>query len=154
MSEFPAEHDGTGNGTGLQRTTCAEYNLQVVDEEHDRRIASAGVAPEYIISSMGLNQEPAPQMSPPVGPISYSSHIHGEPGGGGAQRFGRAVEGYDGGISSGWVVPVPDRSSTWPGLRQVDWAPEDTEDDAVAAADSLDATHSMLGATDQKHAVI
>ncbi|CBN75414.1 expressed unknown protein [Ectocarpus siliculosus] len=168
---FPAPSDCTSNNTDQQQTNCTEDYLEVVDEEHDGSIISAGVIPEKAIGSImdapcsngdkpmastslwELNQEPAPQMGPPVGPSLSTSHVHccgpDTGGGSGTDIYSGAVEGCGGGVLAGLVAPVPDMSLRLPELTQVDGVPEETGDDTIAAADWLDVTHAMLGAFDQ-----
>ncbi|CAN0026666.1 unnamed protein product [Ectocarpus sp. 4 AP-2014] len=167
---FPAPSDCTSTNTGLQHTHCREDYLEVVDEEHDGGIVPAGVIPENAIDSImdapcsngdkpmastrswELNQEPPPQESPPVGPTLSTSRVHCcEPDRGaasGTHVCSDAVEGYGGGVLSGLVASVPNRSLRLPELTQVDGVPEETWDDAIAAGDWLDVTHAMLGAID------
>ncbi|CAN0123755.1 unnamed protein product [Ectocarpus sp. 6 AP-2014] len=169
-SIFPAPSDCTSNNTGLQQTHCTEDSLEVVDGDHDGGIVSAGVIPEKAIGSMmdapcsngdkpmastsswELNQQPAPQMGPPVGPSLSTSHVHCGPDTGaasGTDIYSGAVEGCGGGVLSGLVAPDPDMFLRLPELTQVDGVVEETGDDTIAAADWLDVTHAMLGAIDQ-----
>ncbi|CAN0123820.1 unnamed protein product [Ectocarpus sp. 6 AP-2014] len=169
-SIFPAPSDCTSNNTGLQQTHCTEDNLEVADEDHDGGIVSAGVIPGNAIgsimaapcsngdkpmsstSSWELNQEPTPQIGPPVGPSLSTSHVHCEPGreaASGPDACSGAVEECSGGVLSGLVTPVPDVSLRLPELRQADGVPEDTGEDTIATADWLDVTHAMLGEIDQ-----
>ncbi|CAM9443650.1 unnamed protein product [Ectocarpus sp. 12 AP-2014] len=169
-SIFPAPSNSTNNNTGLQQTHCTEDYLEVVDEHHDGGIVSAGVIPENAIGTMmdvpcsngdkpmsstglwELNQKPAPQMGPPVGPSFSTSHVHCVPDRGaasGTDIYSGAVEGCGGGVVTGLVVPVPDTFLRLPELAKEDGVPEDTGDDTIATADWLDVTHAMLGAVDQ-----
>ncbi|CAM9174909.1 unnamed protein product [Ectocarpus sp. 4 AP-2014] len=171
LSVFSTPPLCASNCAGSQGTQCKEDYLQAVDEEHHTSIVSAGVIPENATgtmmdapcsngdkpmsstSSWELNQEPAPQMSPPVGPSWSTSHVHCcEPDRGAASdtdaRSG-AVEGCGDGVVSGVVAPVPEMSLRWPELRQVDGVPEETWDDTIATADWLDVTYALLGEIDQ-----
>ncbi|CAM9174833.1 unnamed protein product [Ectocarpus sp. 4 AP-2014] len=169
-SIFPAPSNRTSNNTGLQQTHCTEDYLEVVDEDHDGGIVSAGVIPENAIgtmmyapcsngdkpmsstSSWELNQEPTPRMGPPVGPSWSTSHVHGEPDRGaasGTDACSGAVEGCGSGMASGLVAPVPNMSLRLPELTQVHGVPEETWDDTIATADWLDVTHAMLREIDQ-----
>ncbi|CAN0400626.1 unnamed protein product [Ectocarpus sp. 12 AP-2014] len=170
-SIFPAPSDCTNStNAGLQQIHCTEDYLEVVDEDHDGGIVSAGVIPEKeIVSMMDApcsngdkptastsswvgNQEPAPQMGPPVGPNLSTSHVHRRPdmgAGSDTDIYSGAIEGCGGELLSGFVAPVPDMFLRLPELTQVDGVPEETGDDTIAASDWLDVTHAMLGAIDQ-----
>ncbi|CAN0123886.1 unnamed protein product [Ectocarpus sp. 6 AP-2014] len=171
LSVFSTPPLCASNCAGSQATGCQEDYLQAADEEHRTNIVSAGVIPENATgmmmdaprsngdkpmastSSWELNQEPAPQMSPPVGPSLSTSHAHCcEPNRGaasGTDACSGAVEGCGGGVLSGLVAPVPDVSLRLPEPRQADGVPEDTREDTIATADRLDVTHAMLGEIDQ-----
>ncbi|CAM9272693.1 unnamed protein product [Ectocarpus sp. 12 AP-2014] len=128
-SIFPAPSNSTNNNTGQQHTLCTEDHLEVADEDHDGGVVSAGVIPENAsgtmmdapssngdkpmssTSSWESNQEPTPQVGPPVGPSLSTSHVHCEPKRGaasGTDACSGAVEGCNGGVVSGLVAPVPD----------------------------------------------
>ncbi|CAN0270947.1 unnamed protein product [Ectocarpus sp. 12 AP-2014] len=169
-SIFLAPSDCTSNNIGLQQTHGTDDYLEIVDEEHDGGIVSAGVIPENAIGSMvdapcsngdkpmtsisswELNQEPAPQMGPPVGPSLSTSHVRCGPDTGaasGTDIYSGAVEGCGGEVLSGLFAPVPDMSLRLLELTQVDGVPEEIGHDTIAAADWLDVTHAMMGAIDQ-----
>ncbi|CAB1096251.1 unnamed protein product [Ectocarpus sp. CCAP 1310/34] len=161
LSVFSTPTLCASNCAGSQGAQCKEDYLQAADEQHHTSIVPAGVIlenatgtmmdapcsngdkPMSSTSSWELNQKPAPQMSPPVGPSLSTSHVHCcEPDRG-------AVEGCGGGGVSGVVAPVPEMSLRWPELRQVDGVSEETGDDTIVTADWLDVTHAMLGEIDQ-----
>ncbi|CAM9272842.1 unnamed protein product [Ectocarpus sp. 12 AP-2014] len=167
LSVFATPPLCASNCAGSQGTQCEEDNLQAAEEEYHTNIVSAGVIPENATgtmtdapcsngdntSSWELDQEPAPQMSPPIGPRLSTSHVHCcEPDRGaasGTDVCSGAVEGCGGGVVSGLVAPVPDVFLRLPELAQEDGVPEDTGDDTIASADWLDVTHALLGAVDQ-----
>ncbi|CAN0140050.1 unnamed protein product, partial [Ectocarpus sp. 12 AP-2014] len=159
------------NCAGSQGTQCEEDYLQAAEEEYHTGIVSAGVIPENATgtmmdapcsnrdkpmsstSSWESDQEPAPQMSLPIGPSLSTLHVHCcEPDRGaasGTDVCSGAVEGCGGGVVSGLVTPVPDMFLRLPELAQEDGVPDDTGDDTIASADWLDVTHALLGAVYQ-----
>ncbi|CAM9515199.1 unnamed protein product [Ectocarpus sp. 13 AM-2016] len=155
-------------------TGCKQEDSQIVDEEHNDSMVSAGIIPEGATGAMmvapysngekpvasarswELNQEPAPQTSPPAGPGLFSADLHCEIVRGGARDadvYSGVVEGKGGGVVSCLAGKVPEMSLTSPLLGVTDRGTEEIGDDIIAAADWLEATHAMLDATDIKNPV-
>ncbi|CAM9311543.1 unnamed protein product [Ectocarpus sp. 12 AP-2014] len=170
FSVFSTPPDCTSNYVGLQHTHCEEEDVPVVDEERDGSIAWAGATPGEVAGSVvgapcpngvkpmastswwALNQEPAPQTSPPAGSSPSPSHLHREPGRGGASGtavFNSAVEGCCGGALSGLMGQAPGMSLAWQELRDANSVPEENGDETIAEADWLDVSRAMLGAIDE-----
>ncbi|CAM9515270.1 unnamed protein product [Ectocarpus sp. 13 AM-2016] len=147
---------------------CKEGVLQLVDEEYDSSMVSAGVIPENATgtmmdapystehkpmastSSWELSQETTPQTSTTVGRSSSPSHLNCEAVRGGASDpdvLNSAVVECGGGVLPGFVGQVPDMSLMSPLVGAVDGGTE--ENDTIAAADWQDVTRAMLDATDE-----
>ncbi|CAM9737968.1 unnamed protein product [Ectocarpus fasciculatus] len=175
LGVFSTPSHCASNNAGVQQPHCKEDDLQVVNRGHYGGIVAVGVIPENATgsimdapcsngdrptastSSWELNQDPTPQMSPPVARRLSTSQVHCEPHGraaGGTDVYSGAVEGCGDGVVSGLVAPVPDLPLGLPELGQVDGVPEETGDDTLATADWLDVTHAMLDAIDETNPVL
>ncbi|CBJ48543.1 expressed unknown protein [Ectocarpus siliculosus] len=172
LSVFSTQPLCARSGAGSQGT---EDNLQTVEYEHRSSIGSAGVTPEdatgsimvascsnankpmACTSSWESHQEPASQMSLPVGPSVFPLNVHSEPVKGGTSDdtdvLSGAIEGCgSGGVIAGSVPHVPDMPLTSPGLREVDGTT--TGDDVLTASDWLDISQAMMDAGEDKDAAL
>ncbi|CAM9281330.1 unnamed protein product [Ectocarpus sp. 8 AP-2014] len=175
LSVFSTPPLCASNCAGSQGAQCKEENLPAADKEHRSSIVSADVTPEDATSSIMVascsnagkavacssswesHQEPAPQISPPVGPSLSPSHLQFESIKGGTSDdtdvFSGVVEGCGGGggVIAGLMPQVHDMPLTSPDLREVDGTKHG--DDAIAAVDWLELSQAMMDAGDKSPAL-